>query len=229
MRKVTVIIPTLNEADGIAEVIRGIPVDEMKHMGYKTEILVIDGGSTDGTRKIAVKAGAEVILEKGGKASAVRRGLKMSSGEYIFTIDGDGSYPPEMMIEMLEEIQNGVSMVLASRLGGDIRPGAMSSFNRFGNKLLTKLANGLYGVKVSDLCTGMRCFKKDELDGYMPVGKGFEIEASLHNYFVDKGISEVPIEYRARKGESKLKTRDGFFIAVRLLKGRFKKNKKKGF
>ncbi len=223
MSKVTVIIPTLNEAKGIAEVLHELPLEELRSSGFQTEVLVVDGGSTDGTRSIAAEAGAEVILEKGGKASAVRRGLVESTGEYIFTIDGDGTYPSDAIIEMVELLQNGASMVLASRLDGDICPGAMSSLNRFGNKLLTKLANGLYGVKVTDLCTGMRGFKKGGLNGRLPAGKGFEIEASIHNILADKGISEVPIEYRARKGESKLKTKDGFFIAVRLLKGRFGK------
>ncbi len=223
MDKVTLIIPTLNEADGITEVLKSVPETALEEMGYEVEILVVDGGSVDGTRKIAAEAGAKVILEEGGKAAAVRRGLRESSGEYVFTIDGDGTYPPERIVDLLEELNNGVSMVLGSRLSGDIYPGAMSSMNRFGNRLLTGLANGLYGVKVSDLCTGMRGFRRTALNGREPAGKGFEIEASLHGLLIDKGVAEVPIEYRARKGESKLRTKDGFFIAVRLLKSRFGK------
>ena len=199
MTLITVLIPTLNEAQGIAGVLDGIPVDIFESMGHDTEILVIDGGSSDGTCKIASDKGAKVILERGCKASAVRRGLRESSGEYVFTIDGDGTYPPERMVDMLVELKDGSAMVLASRLNGELCPGSMSSLNGFGNRFLTKMANGLYGVKVTDLCTGLRGFKRSSLDGREPPGKGFEIEAGIHSLLADKGISEVPIEYRARK------------------------------
>ncbi len=221
MTTVSLIIPTLNEEEGIAEVLQNIPEARLKELGYELEILVIDGGSKDDTRKIARKEGATVILEDGGKAAAVRRGIKDSTGDFIFTIDGDGTYPPSAMVEMLQELQNGHAMVLGSRLDGSISKGAMSSMNMFGNRMLTRLANGLYGVKVSDLCTGMRCFKKSALDNRLPPGKGFEIEASIHGMLVRKGVAEIPIEYRSRMGESKLRTRDGILIALRLLKDRF--------
>lgn len=223
MITVSLIIPTLNEEEAIAEVLQDIPETRLRKMGYELEVMVIDGGSNDDTRKIARDQGAVVLLENGGKAAAVRRGIKESSGEFIFTIDGDGTYPPTAMVDILEELQNGHAMVIGSRFNGDISEGAMSSMNMFGNRMLTRLANGLYGVKISDLCTGMRGFKKSALDRRVPPGRGFEIEASLHGLLVHKGVAEVPIEYRNRKGESKLRTRDGVLIALRLLKGRFDK------
>ncbi len=221
MTTVSLIIPTLNEEEGIGEVLREIPSARISDMGYELEVLVIDGGSGDATRKIAREEGAKVILERGGKAAAVRRGIRESTGEYIFTMDGDGTYPPEAMPDMLRVLGNGHAMVLGSRLKGKISSGAMSSTNLLGNRILTGLANGLYGVRVSDLCTGMRVFKRSALGEREPRGRGFEIEAGLHALLARKGMAEVPITYRNRKGVSKLKTRDGVKIAIRLFKDRF--------
>lgn len=225
METVSLIIPTLNEEEGIEEVLHKLPVDELLEMGYELEVLVIDGGSKDDTVAIAKKNGAHVIYEEGGKASAVRRGIKESSGEIIFTIDGDATYSPSDIIRMLPALRNGNAMVVGSRFNGKISRGAMSKTNNLGNQILTTLANGLYGVKVSDLCTGLRGFTKSSLYGEMPPGKGFEIEASLHAMLAKKGLVEIPIDYCERKGESKLRTMDGIYIAIRLLKGKIKNKK----
>lgn len=215
MEKVSFIIPTLNEVQGVSVVLDEIPVSELKSLGFGVEILVVDGGSTDGTRDVLEEYDVQVYNEEGGKASAVRRGMKESSGDYIFLIDGDGSYPCDKISLMLEKLQNGTSMVLGNRFSGDVEDGAMSRLNRFGNKFLTSMANRLYRTDISDLCTGLRGIKVECL-GEIP-GKGFEVEAALHTVMCDKKICEVPISYRERRGESKLKVRDGFKIAKRLI------------
>ncbi|MFO7990843.1 MAG: glycosyltransferase family 2 protein [Thermoplasmata archaeon] len=223
MSKVSVIIPTLNENHGIVDVLEKIPYDGFEEMGYDVEVLVVDGGSTDGTRERAGKMGADVYLHEGGKASAVRRGLKESDGDYVFLIDGDGSYPPSVMVRMVEKLENGATMVIGSRFLGEIQDGSMSKLNKFGNRVLTRMANKWYPEEVSDLCTGLRGFKRGALNGSVP-GVGFQIEAGLHTVFAGKGVAEVPIKYAKRKGESKLRTVDGLKIA-RLL---WKKRKGKG-
>ena len=92
--KISVVIPTLNEACGIAETIGLVPK-------ITDEIVVVDGNSNDGTREIAAKAGAKVVLEeRRGYGRAFKTGFEHATGSIIATADGDGTYP----IEMLEEV-----------------------------------------------------------------------------------------------------------------------------
>ncbi len=222
MEKISFIIPTLDEVEGIVQVLENIPKKDLESQGYEVEVLVVDGGSSDGTRKVAKDHGVKVYFEEGGKASAVRRGFEECVGDHVFLIDGDGSYPCDKVMDMLEKLENGSSMVLGNRFSGDVEDGAMSKTNRFGNKVLTSVANGLYGTDVSDLCTGLRGINVDNLEGEIP-GKGFEVEAGLHILMCDKNICEVPISYNKRMGESKLKIWDGFSIAKRLLVEKIKR------
>ncbi len=210
MSTVSIIIPTLNECEGIEEVLQGIPRRALKEMGYDVEVLVVDGGSTDGT--LDKVRGAELCIYPGGKAEAVRKGIEKTTGEYVFLIDGDGSYPPELIAEMVGLLEEGHSMVLASRFRGTIKKGSMGSLNKVGNRILTWLANILYPEKITDLCTGLRGMKRDALKDPIP-GKGFQIEAGIHSALAGKGIIEVGTVYRPRKGKSKLKTVDGLKIA----------------
>lgn len=222
MEKVSFIIPTLDEVKGIKKVLESIPENRLKGRGYDVEILVVDGGSSDGTRKVAERYGVQVYYEKGGKASAVRRGIKECRGDHVILIDGDGSYPCDKVPMMVERLDDGSSMVLGNRFSGDVEDGAMSNINKFGNKILTFMANHLYGTDVSDLCTGLRGLKLKDMENELP-GKGFEIEAGLHALMKDRNISEVPISYNKRKGESKLRLWDGLSIAKRLFVEKIKR------
>lgn len=221
MKDITIVIPTLHEKEAIKQVISSVPEERLSEMGWSTEIIVVDGGSSDGTKDQAKKEGARVVEEIGGKASAVRRGLRESYGEVVFTIDGDGSYDPGDIPELLKHLENGDDMVIGSRFTGKMDPESMKCVNYIGNKILTKMANILYGTEVTDLCTGLRGFWKDSI-GDVP-GYGFEVEAGIHSRFSDANIGEVPIRYRCRKGESKLDMIDGFKIAYRLLREKIKK------
>ncbi|MBS3781580.1 MAG: glycosyltransferase family 2 protein [Candidatus Thermoplasmatota archaeon] len=221
MGVVSVIVPTLNEKEAIESVIDELPEEKLQDKGHYVELIAVDGGSSDGTVEILEMSGVEVLHSDGGKAEGVREGLKNADGDFVFLIDGDGTYPAEEIPSMVEELENGSEMVLGSRFKGDILNGAMSTKNKVGNKILTWLANKLYGTDISDLCTGLRGFKYDGLDPEEVPGNDFEIEAGLHSLFSEKDITEVSIEYRQRKGESKLITIDGLKIALRLLKEKF--------
>ncbi len=221
MCSVTIIIPTLNEREGIEEVIEDIPAQELQDEDFSVEVIAVDGGSSDGTTDILNDYDVEVIHSDGGKAEGVRDGLRNIEADYVFLIDGDGTYPAEEITTMMQELGNGSDMVLGNRFGGTISNGAMSTKNKIGNKILTWLANRLYGTEVSDLCTGLRGFCLDGIEPDEIPGKGFEIEAGLHTVFSDEDISEISIDYEKRKGESKLATKDGLKIALRLLKERF--------
>lgn len=218
MSTVSIVIPTLNEAEAIREVIGDIPGVELKEKGFEFEIIVVDGGSTDGTVEKLDDLDVMLIEEDDGKANAVRRGFDTAEGDYLFLIDGDGSYPADKIVDMVNLLEDGYDMVLGSRFAGRIDRGAMSFRNKVGNKILTWMGNKFYDTSVSDLCTGLRGLRAGGLDR-IP-GDGFEIEAGIHMVMSDKSIKEIPIEYEKRKGRSKLHLWDGLKIGWRLMKGR---------
>lgn len=221
MTSITVIIPTLNEKEAIQEVIKDIPKKELQDRDYNVEIMAVDGGSSDGTIELLEDSDVELIHAGDGKTEGVKKGLKNTDSDYIFLIDGDGTYPAEKIIDMVKDLEDGSEMVLGNRFGSEMNDGAMSTKNMVGNKILTGLANRLYGTKVSDLCTGLRGFKFNGFNAEEIPGEGFELEAALHSIFSKKDISEIPISYKQRKGKSKLVTSDGFKIAMRLIKEKF--------
>ena len=155
MKKVSVVLPALNEEEAIGKVIDEIPVEELESKGYQTEIIVVNNGSTDKTAEIAAAQGAIVIDEPNrGKGRAIRTGFGAVSGDFVFMLDSDFTYPAGYITQMVELLEGGYDVVIGSRLNGSVEQGAIKRFNLIGNHLLAFLANMLYGTRVSDLCTG---------------------------------------------------------------------------
>ena len=207
---VTIIIPTLNEERGIGGVIEGF-----KKLGY-TNILVIDGNSTDRTREIAREKGARVIVQSGrGKGQAVAEAFKLVDTEIVVLIDGDGTYDPNDVNKLLEPIQRGVAEhVMGNRLL-NFEAGAFNKLNFAGNKILNWFFRFLYGVEVHDILTGYRALTREVYKNVDLDKHGFEIEAELVVETLSKGyrILEVPITYRKREGDTKLSPmKDGLRI-----------------
>lgn len=225
MKKVSVVLPALNEEEAVGKVIDEIPVEELAAKGYQIEIIVVDNGSTDKTAEIAAAQGAMVISEPNrGKGRAIRTGFKAVSGDFVFMLDSDFTYPAGYITQMVELLDGGYDVVLGSRLRGAVEHGAMKRLNLIGNHLLAFLANLLYRTKVSDLCTGLWGFKVDVLRSLNLDAIGFELEANIlievakHKY----RIAEVPIEYRKRATASKLGAiKSGWVIGRTLLRKRF--------
>lgn len=222
---ISVVLPALNEELTIGKVIDGIPVSQMMKKGYKIDITVVDGNSTDNTQKIARERGARLILQKGkGKGLGMRTAFKEFNGSYLFMMDSDATYPGHHILDMLPLLESGkCDVVLGSRLNGKIMPGAMSRLNYFGNKILTEAANILFpnGHKMSDICTGMWGFKGDVVRRLRLDAKHFDIEAEMYAKCVKMGcrMGEVPIHYNKRVAPSKLSSmKHGFSIATRLIK-----------
>jgi dolichol-phosphate mannosyltransferase len=202
--RVTILLPTLNEEESINQVIEELPISDLKEKGYRVNILVVDGKSTDRTKEIAEANGANVILQHGkGKGAGVRTAFSHADTDYLFMLDADGTYPSNHIIEMLEKLESGYDVVLGSRLDGQIQDGAMTSTNYFGNKMLTLLANALYGTRISDVCTGLWGFNSDVIKGLDLNSNHFEIEAEMFATSVKKNynITEIPIHYK-RRGET---------------------------
>ena len=218
--KVSVIIPTLNEEKSIGMVIDRIH----KNKKYNIEIIIVDGNSTDKTREIAKKKGAKVIVEKRkGYGRAYKTGFLYANGNIIVALDGDGTYPAEKIDEFVSYlIKNNLDFISGERFS-KMKKGVMSFTHKFGNKVLTFVANLLFGLHLKDSQSGFWVFRKKILksmnlisDG-MPFSEEIKIEA-----FRKFKCKELPIVYRERKGEVKLNTfRDGYKNLAFLIKKRF--------
>ena len=223
--KVCIIIPTINEAETIGRVIDEIPSQAMEEAGYEVEVMVIDGGSTDRTRQIAEERGARVVVEpRQGKGRAMRTALDIPRADFIFMLDGDYTYPPGYIAQMLELLRDTYPVVIGSRLRGQIEKGGMSRLNVIGNHLLTLMANILYGTRISDLCTGYWGLRGEVIPNLNLSADGFDFEAELFSQVAKKGyrIGEVPIYYRRRQTPAKLSSlRDGLKIGWALITRRF--------
>jgi len=212
MNGVCILIPTLNEAESIGDVIT-----EFKNLGFRT-ILVIDGHSTDATREIAEREGARVVVQDGkGKGTAVRQAFDLITDDVVVLIDGDGTYSPSEVSTLLAPILTGeADHVIGNRFGFG---GSFSPLHRFGNRALNKLFWLGYGIKLDDLLSGYRALTKECMSKLDLKKEGFEIEAEMAIQSVKRGIrlKEVPITYQERKGKAKLNTfRDGFKILYTL-------------
>jgi len=225
MKQVSIIFPALNEEETIGKIIDEVPVEDIEERGYRAEIIVVDNGSTDKTREVAEAKGARVVAEPNrGKGRAIRTAFESVSGDFVFMLDADFTYPATYIPQMLELLEGGYDVVLGSRLKGQIEQGAMSRFNLVGNHLLAFLANLLYGTRISDLCTGCWGFRGEVVKRLKLDAVGFDLEANMLIETARKGyrIGEVPIHYRRRLSSSKLGSlKAGFRIGRTLIGKRF--------
>ena len=155
--RITVVIPCLNEQEGIAKVLSRMPI-------FVDEVIVVDNCSTDATAQIAQEMGARVIQENvRGYGRAYKTGLLHAQGDIVVTLDGDHSYPVDSVSYLLEALINsGVSFVSASRFPIQ-NPEAMSKRNLIGNLLLSLAMSVLYLRWIRDSQSGMWIFYKDAL------------------------------------------------------------------
>ena len=199
--RVAVVIPVVNEAAAIARVLAEIPA------GVVDEILVVDGGSTDGTRAIARTAGATVLQQEGrGYGAACLTGARAASSDVIAFLDGDYSDPPRQLERVLAPLRAGsADLVLGSRERGQMQPGALPAHARLGNRLAVTLLRLLYGLQVSDL-PSFKAIRRDDLLclGIRDLHYGWTAEMIARAARRGLRVEEVPIDYRVRIGESKV-------------------------
>jgi glycosyltransferase involved in cell wall biosynthesis len=213
------IIAALNEAPGI-----GLTIAEMKDTIGEISVLVVDGKSSDRTVDIAKNLGAKVIYQDGkGKGDALAKALENvdPNVNYIILTDADYTYPAEYVPEMLKTLEENplVGMVCGNRLYGDVDKKALHSIFHIGNQLLAWAHKMLNGVPLQDPLTGLRVIRTEVLKGWHIKSKGFDIEVELNQRVERSGfkIVEIPISYRARLGEKKLKVKHGLTILKRIL------------
>lgn len=205
---VSVIYPCLNEHDSIAtcvEAARGA----FDGTGITCEIVVADNGSTDGSADEARAAGAVVVYEpRRGYGAAVCAGVDGSHGDVVLIADADGTYPIEDGPAFVRAAKERDVIVLGSRFAGRIHQGAMPFLNRvIGNPATRILLRILLGVTSSDPHSGMRAMRRTVFDAVRPAVRGWEFTFSQLVNASRRGVpvTEIPIEYRVRSGESKLR------------------------
>lgn len=209
-KRVSIVLPCRNEEKGIRVSIRWAKqgLRRLRAIGYSGDVTVVDNGSTDRSVPLAKKAGARLIREpRVGYGQAYRTGIDGSTGEYIIMGDSDGTYDFRSLKPFVDKLTSGADLVLGSRLGGTILPGAMAITHRLiGNPILTAILNLSCGSRLTDTQTGMRAFTRTAYKrmNLKSTGMEFASEMIIKAIGHKMRIAEVPIAYYPRIGTTKL-------------------------
>ena len=215
---IAVVIPCYNEESTIGEVVR-----QFRKQLPHAQIYVFDNNSRDRTVEEAKAAGALIAYERRqGKGYVVQSMFGRVDADVYVMVDGDGTYPPEEVHNLLEPVLAGeADMVVGSRLheGSDSQ---FKSLNRFGNRMFLSLVNSTFKVKITDMLSGYRAFSRSFVKGVPLFGGGFETETELTIKALERGyrIVEVPVNLTSRPEGSFSKIRivnDGFRIVNTIL------------
>ena len=202
---ITVVVPTLNEALGIGNVIKNL-LDE----GYYN-ILIVDGYSTDETIEVAKQYDVTFIHQHGkGKTGAIKTCIDHITSPYFIVIDGDTTYDPKDIDRFLPHLKYYNQIIGARKKGRE----NISRLNRFGNWVINRLFNLLFGTNLTDVCSGLYSLNTRFAKEMILETQGFDVEVEIAAQAADSGkITEVPINYLKRVGHQKLNPfRDGLKI-----------------
>jgi glycosyltransferase involved in cell wall biosynthesis len=214
--KLSVLIPVYNEARTIDEILRLVARE-----GTEKEIVVVDDGSTDGTReRLAAwdgKEGVRVILHERnmGKGRAVRTAMDSARGDILIIQDADLEYDPAEYPRLLAPIEAGrADVVFGSRFAGSAEHRVQNFWHQSGNRLLTLISNVVTGLNLSDMATCYKAFHRRVVPSLALESKGFGIDAEITAKVARGGfrVFEVPVSYfgRSRAEGKKIRLKDGF-------------------
>ncbi len=222
-KRVSIIIPTLNEVSNIKYIFPFIP-------HFVDEIIVVDGGSEDGTidEVLKFRKDVKIIIDKNpGKGTALNRGFNATTGDLVIMMDADGSHDPGEIPLLIQPVLDGYDVSKASRFLPGGGSDDFTTFRRFGNKMFVVMVNNLYGSNYTDLCYGYRAFKREVIKKMNCKSEGFEIEAEQSIRIIKEGlkVKEIPsFESRRKFGDSRLNAiKDGWRILRVIIREYFRK------
>lgn len=217
---VTVLIPAYNEEGGIERSVSAIK-KVMDGTGMPYEMLVVNDGSTDGTAEALARiAGIRVLHNEAnrGYGASLKKGILAAQGRIVCIIDGDMTYPADMIPGLLCRMDNN-DMVVGARTGENVYQPA---YRRFGNWMLRSLSSFVAGKRIPDLNSGLRVFKREDMLRFiriLPDGFSFTTTSTLSYLCSGMSVRYVPIDYHKRKGKSKIKPiRDGVRFTLLILR-----------
>jgi glycosyltransferase involved in cell wall biosynthesis len=191
----------------------------MRADGLEHEIIVVDDGSTDGTRKAASRHGQARLIDLGmnlGYGAAIKQGLRAARYDLVAITDADGTYPPEALPGLVRAMDD-CDMVVGARIGDNV---SIPLVRRPAKWILARLANYLSSTKIPDLNSGMRVMRKDALIRFLnilPQGFSFTTTITLAMLSNDYRVRFRPIDYHPRTGMSKIRPVSdtlGFFLTI---------------
>lgn len=222
MVEVSVVIPTMNEGGSI-----GAVIDEVRQAlaGHEIEILTVDTNSKDRTNEIAASKGARVVLEpRRGYGRAYKTGFAAARGTYVCTLDGDLTYPADRFPDLLRVLEEGRGDFVAGDRMSRLSEDAMSGMHKLGNTMLNVAFRFLYRIPIHDSQSGMWAFRRDLLPHLEVLHDGMGFSEELKAEVVRRGYRfvEVPIDYRTRVGDRKIRSfSDAFKNFAWLFRKRF--------
>lgn len=224
--RAVVILPTLNEEEGLARTLGELPFDRFNEPGQRIQALVIDGGSNDATLEVARKWGIPVLHQTGrGKGGAMLEAVEWVHQRgipFVVVLDADATYPPDRILPALDLLRGGTDLVIGVRHPVWGPPSDLKDLvHRLGNLAMSYTASLLTRRPILDLCSG---FWGVSTERFMELGlddSSFAIEAELVLKSVRRGLSihQIPVDYHERVGQAKLRAlRDGSRILLTILR-----------
>jgi len=217
MKNVSVIIPAYNEAAGIGKVLSDLEV-VLSRTGIDYEIIVVNDGSTDRTGEIVRESGVTLLEHTAnrGYGASLKDGIKEAQYDNIMILDADGTYPQDAIPALITEADQ-YDMVVGSRTGGSV---AIPPHRRFPKWLLKKMADYLVGMKIPDLNSGLRIFKKNlalKFFNILPNGFSFTTTITVALLSNNYRVKFYPINYNKRTGKSKFRPIQDTFNLLNLI------------
>ncbi len=217
-RAVSVVMPAFNEAEHVAAEIDAVTA-ALEGTGWQFEVIVVDDGSEDATAQRAADAGARVLRHRHnqGYGAALKRGVGAAEHDWILITDADGTYPAEEIPGLLARADR-AEMVVGARTGDAV---SVPLARRPAKWFLRRLASYLAGRKLPDLNSGLRLMRRDLVLRYehlLPTGFSFTTTITLAAACNGHDVEYVPINYRRRLGESKIRPWHAYDFTLLILR-----------